>query len=400
MTKNFPVDLMFEQPPGWLRASLPKIQSATRSVSELDAKSEGNAASLTEARSEYHKRRWLELTGTEPSETHFSVIIPVHNEQRSLPSFLGALFVSELPSSADIQIIFVINASSDQSAALIKKRLACIHSPVETKLPLSMFDANRLDMAFEVCQANIRFLVVETPTAGKANALNLGNEIARQRDHAIAINIDANNWVEPDSIALMFRKAKQGFVDSADLSAVIINASEYCQPRNTQMQVSVKVKTQKAEVSGCMFAWSTKWIHENNGFIQQAIEDYGMGLLALSQRKQILESEASIWVYTAGTPSDENKELVRFLYGAMQLARRFENDSIAMKILHEDFPHLRPLSSRMEFFLSRRLKANQPFTVARGILRWLFNEYLIFIARKKLRQNPDGQTWEPIKSTK
>ena len=399
MTKIFPVDLMLEQPAGWLRASLPKIQSATRSVIELDTKSEGSE-SLIEARSEYHRRRWLELTGTEPSETHFSIIIPVHNELRSLPSFLGALLVSELPSIADIQIIFVINASSDQSAALIKKRLAFINTPVETELPISIFDAKRLDQAFEVCQGNIRFLVVETPTAGKANALNLANEIARQRAHAIAINIDANNWVEPDSIALMFRMAKQGFVDSPDLSAVIINASEYCQPRNTQMQVSVKVKTQKAEVSGCMFAWSTQWIHENNGFIQQAIEDYGMGLLALSQRKQILESEASIWVYTAGTPFDENRELVRFLYGAMQLARRFENDPVAKQILLDDFPHLRPWRSRMEFFLSRRLKANQPFALARGILRWLFNEYLIFKAREKLRQNPDGQTWEPIKSTK
>lgn len=267
-------------------------------------------------------------------------------------------------------------------------------------LPQSVFDKNCERAAFEVCHANIRFLVVETPTAGKANALNLGNEIARQRFHAIAINIDANNWVEPDSIALMFRKAKQSFVDSADSTAVIINASEYCQPRNTQMQVSVKIKTQKAEVSGCMFAWSTQWIHENNGFIQQAIEDYGMGLLALSQRKQILESEASIWVYTAGTPSDENRELVRFLYGAMQLTRRFENDPIAMQILLDDFPHLRPLRGRMEVFLSSRLKANQPLLIARGILKWLFNEFLIFKARKMLRKNPDGQTWEPIKSTK
>ena len=397
MTKNFPVDLMLEQPAGWLRASLPKIQSATGSVGELISQ---RSVSLSEAQAEYHKRRWFELTGTELSDTHFSIIIPIHNERRSLSSFLGALLASELPSSADIQIVFVVNASSDQSAELIMNRLACIHPPAEMTLPQSVFDKNCERAAFEVCHANIRFLVVETPTAGKANALNLGNEIARQRFHAIAINIDANNWVEPDSIALMFRKAKQSFVDSADSTAVIINASEYCQPRNTQMQVSVKIKTQKAEVSGCMFAWSTQSIHENNGFIQQAIEDYGMGLLALSQRKQILESEASIWVYTAGTPSDENRELVRFLYGAMQLTRRFENDPIAMQILLDDFPHLRPLRGRMEVFLSSRLKANQPLLIARGILKWLFNEFLIFKARKMLRKNPDGQTWEPIKSTK
>lgn len=399
MTFNFPVDQMFEQPDGWLRASLPKMEDATRSFIEFAHKMEGQA-SVGQARVIFQQQRWRTLAGVEPADTHFSIIVPVHNEQRSLPSFLGALLATELSSTCDVQIIFVVNASSDQSADLIKNRLAHIDHPIEMTLPNSIYDPRRSGIAYQVNCNKVRFLVVETPTAGKANALNIGNEIAWQQTHAIAINIDANNWVEPDSVALLYARAKQTIVDAPGSEVVIVNTSEYCPTRGTDIQVSVKQKTQKAEVTGCMFAWSIQWIRENNGFPQQAIEDYGTGLLALSQGKQIVDSDANIWVYTPVNSSDENKQLVRFIYGAMQLARRFEGNSVAMKILLEDFPHLRPLRSRLEYYLSQYRKIKQPATTLRGIVRWLLNELLILKARQKLRRNPYGQTWEPIRSTK
>lgn len=395
----FPVDLMFEQPNGWLRASLPKMESATRAILDLSRKLQG-LASLEEARTMFQQKQWRMLTGVEPMDTHFSIIVPVHNEERSLPSFLGALLASELPSTADIQIIFVVNASTDQSCVLIKNRLAYIQPPTETNLPHSIYDLERSNTAYQVCQNKMRFLVVETPTPGKANALNLGNEIAWEQNHAIAINVDANNWVEPDAIPLLYNRAKQTILDVPESNVVIVNASEYCPTRNTQAQVSVKYKTKKAEVTGCMFAWSTQWIHEGNGFLQQVIEDYGTGLLALSQGKKIVDSDANIWVYAAANFSDENRELIRFIYGAMQLARRFEKDPIAMQILLEDFHHLRPMRMRLEYYLSKKRRKRQPAGFIRGILRWLFNELLILKARQKMRHDPHGQTWEPIPSTK
>ena len=396
---QYPVDLMFEQPGGWLRASLPKIEAAMRSIIELTRKTDAQF-SLGEARDKFLQEQWRKLTETEPADTHFSVIVPVHNEERSLPSFLGALLGSEIPSTADVSFLFVINASSDQSVSLIKKRLAYINPPTETILPDSAYDSERLDLAYQVCQNRIRFIVVETPTAGKANALNIGNEIARQRTHKIAINIDSNNWVEPDSIALLYGRAKQVLLDVPESKVVIINTSEYCPTRNTQTRVSVKEKTQKAEVTGCMFAWATQWVHDNNGFPQQAIEDYGTGLLALSQGKEIADSDASIWVYSAANFFDENRELIRFIYGAMQLARQFENDQVAMQILSEDFPHLRPIRSRLEYYLFRTRNQRQPARFIKLIMKWLFNELLILKARQKMYSDPHGQTWDPINSTK
>ena len=125
-----------------------------------------------------------------------------------------------------------------------------------------------------------------------------------------------------------------------------------------------------------------------------------MGLLALSQKKRIVESEAKIWGYCVSNFLDENKELIRFIYGAMQLSQRFENDSLATEILLEDFPHLRPVGKRLEYYLSTKRNKRRPIKFIRSILRWLFNELLILKARQMLRRSPYGQTWDPIRSTK
>lgn len=398
MLTNSPIDLMIAQPSGWLHASLPKIEATNRFILEETQKNGGNF--FTKARDALEKR-WKSLTHTDPNATRFSIIIPVRNERYSLPSFLGALLTSEIPNSADVQFLFIVNNSSDESMDMIKHRLSWINQPSEVSLPPSEFDAKRPNTAFQVSCCNIRFIVIETATAGKANALNIGNELAIQSGHRVAINIDANNWVEPDSIAMMYGAAKRSIIDIPETNTVLINASEFCPTKITKTKVPVKKKTQIAEVSGCMFAWSTTWIKENQGFPPQAIEDYCVGLMALSQNKKIVESNANIWVYSPSNPSDENKEMVRFMYGALQLARRFENNPAAMKVLYIDFPHLRPLKDRFHsHVISRIQKKMNPMLVLRGTARWVINEYLLLKARQKLRLAPHGQTWEPIQSTK
>jgi cellulose synthase/poly-beta-1,6-N-acetylglucosamine synthase-like glycosyltransferase len=387
---------MFEQPNGWLRASLPKIEAASRSILAMAR----DAKSITEARADFLDQRWRQLTGVAPSDTRFTISFPVHNEERSLPSVLGAFFASELPTDAEIQVIFLVNASSDHSAALIKKRLASIGPTTDTSLSRSFIDAKRLDTVHQVCLGKMRFLVAETSVPGKANALNICNEIACEQGHEIAINIDANNWVEPDSIGLMYRQARRTIIDDPHFNAALINACEYCPTRNEQAQVSIKTKTQRAEVSGCMFAWSTQWIHENNGFPQYAIEDYGSGLLALMQGKKIVESDAKIWVFSPSNPSDEERQMVRFIYGAMQLAEYFHDHAIAKEILREDFPQLLPWSGRLEYYIKRIRNRNTLLKIIKCLMRCLMDERLIFHAQRELRRNPRGQTWKPIRSTK
>ncbi len=399
MIDALPLDLMLEQPLGWLRASLPKMERASREIRGL-ARNMGGAGSLKKAREEYLLRRWRDVTGEEARDSRFSIIVPVHNEERSLPSFLGAMLASEIPPHADVLVAFILNASTDRGRAIIQARLAHINQPAMVKLPASAFDPNRSDSAFQVRCDGLRFMVVETSTPGKANALNLGNELALSESHILAINVDANNWVEPDSIAFLYGRAKQELMDASGSGAVIVNAREYCPTRNDQSDVLAKGRIQRAEVSGCLFAWSTHWIGGNNGFPQYAIEDYGTGLLALLQGKRIVESEAGIWVFTPSNPSDENRQAIRFIYGAMQLARQFHGDPAAMEVLLDDFHYLRPASERFMFYYRRKRKAGRRAAFIRAVFRWMLDEILIIRAHQMFRRDPEGQTWEPIRSTK
>jgi glycosyltransferase involved in cell wall biosynthesis len=355
---------------------------------------------LKDARATILGGHWFALTGVKPEDTHFTVIIPVHNEQGALPSVLGALLSSVIPCAADVQIIFVVNASEDDSAKIIRDRLARFGVPVDLALAPSAWDPTRTNEAFQVLLGSMRFIVVETPTGGKANALNLGNEIALQSGHKIAVNIDANNWIEPDSLAWMFEHANRVIIENPESDVVLINSREFSQANNDRDPDTSREKTLKAEVTGWMFAWSTQWIRENNGFPQYAIEDYGTGLLALSQKKKIEESHANVWGYSAANLGDENKEQIRYIYGALQLKDRFKNDADATRILLGDFPILRSWKDRLTYGLLRRQNWARPVKFLRGLARWALNEALIFQARIKYWRNPLGQTWEPVASTK
>lgn len=387
---------MFDAPSGWLKSSLPKIENANRGIFR---RSSGSKFSSSEAtRTDCLKQIWISLTGEQPEKTRLTIIVPVHNEARILPSFLGALLLSELPSGSDIQVIFVVNATSDQSLALIVDRLSAIDISAQVTLPRSLYDSKLSPIGIQFRKSGLRFLVVETPVQGKANALNIGNEIACRSKHQIAISIDANNWVEPDSIALLYACARENIETGSN--AVIFNVNEHYATRNQESLVPVQIKTQKAEVTGWMFAWSTHWVQDNHGFPQQAIEDYGVGLMALSQDRAIAQSKAHIWGYAAGDSSDEDRQMIRFLYGAMQLAERFQNDPLATKILLEDFPNLRPLGQRFEHYLSGFRNEKKFTLLAKGMYRWLRNELLVIRARWKFMIDPTGQTWDPIRSTK
>src|SRR5205085_12651488 len=92
-------------------------------------------------------------------------------------------------------------------------------------------DATLQPAAVTTRVGNITFSHVDTPTPGKANALNIGNAIALERDHSIAISVDANNFVEPDVFRHMFARAHQAFADPANTTVVISAMHEHVTAR-------------------------------------------------------------------------------------------------------------------------------------------------------------------------
>ncbi|MBV6467803.1 MAG: hypothetical protein PGMFKBFP_03174 [Anaerolineales bacterium] len=393
------VDLMLEQPEGWLYASLPILLLITCEIFRLRQTMRGGI-SFDEARAIIQRKYWLDQTGIESVNSRFTIVVPIHNERRFLPSFLGAFLASGIPSDVDAQIVFVLNASADQSKEILIRRLSQYYPAVKIFIPNSAYDPKMSNSALQFGYTGLRFLIVETPTAGKANALNIGNEIAIRSDHPLAINIDANNWVEPDSVARLYGFTRRVILDDPKSDTVLVNSQEFSPKKNENMRATPRAKTMKAEVTGWMFAWSTHWINGIKGFPQNVIEDYSAGLIARSQGRQIAESDAKIWGYAASTLFDENKEMIRYIYGAMQLMRQFEGNALARSILLDDFPQLRSLKNRISYFLFRKQDRGQPLKYVKGVIRWLKNEWFISQARREMRYAPHGQTWRPISSTK
>jgi cellulose synthase/poly-beta-1,6-N-acetylglucosamine synthase-like glycosyltransferase len=404
---------MFEQPIGWLHASLPQIIENTK-IPKIHAEKHVWAGDLAHVRLTLQEQRWEEKTTVSPSNTHCTIIMPVHNEQHSLPSSLGALLASDIPSSADIQFIFVINASTDSSKEILKKRLGQIHPLASCQLPPSTHDTLRSNTVFKMRYNNLKFLIVETPTAGKANALTLGNEIALSNNHSIAINIDANNWVEPNTIATMYKEAIiQGLEDETGNIATIDGISHA--EIKTHLQSSFEkfyhwIKkqahtTQEAQpyswqIMGWLFAWNTKWVQSIGGIPSVAIEDRALAVEAHLRGKHIYHTDAPIWGYTAATFQDRHKEYQRFILGALQILRKYQGNIIAKENIAHSFPIGLPIIERIRFFFPNEFRMKHTIRLPLYMARWLRFELVLQTAKKQLAKNPHQQTWDPISSTK
>lgn len=98
---------------------------------------------------------------------HGSIIIPAHNEERLLPGCLKAL--ADQPGIEGFEVIVVVNGSTDRSAEVARAASDLIPGLV----------------------------VVETPTGGKANALNLGDSHATLFPR---IYLDADIQLSPGTV--------------------------------------------------------------------------------------------------------------------------------------------------------------------------------------------------------
>ncbi|OGG23812.1 hypothetical protein A3A79_01230 [Candidatus Gottesmanbacteria bacterium RIFCSPLOWO2_01_FULL_43_11b] len=372
---------MHEQPAEWLVTSLPKI----RKVNSLLPKNlhSNNLRSFEHARLTTLEESWLDTTGIRPQETHCTIIIPVHNEHRSLPSFLRALMASQIPSSADLHFVFVVNGSNDDSAAIIYDRLSDFHS-----------------------FGDIRYTVMETVIAGKANALNIGNDIALKNHHTIAMNIDANNWVEPDTIPLLFKRAHQEFSDNPGDVVLVDAKAIYAIKNNTQSPIDrfwFRVKGNNVHtplLTGWMYAWNPEWINEVGGFPSTVTEDSAIAIEALARGRRIVHSSARIWGYISSTLVDRQKEFTRYLLGAVQLLRHFGRTSLLQNAISPEYPLDKSMWETLQYFFDDSTRGKNIAHFPLSLIKWIRYEYSLLIATLILRKKPDIQTWAPIKSTK
>lgn len=66
-------------------------------------------------REAHNVQLWQEITGHNPKESTFTLVLPIHNEAKHLTSVLDALLLSGIPTSARLHLLAITNACSDES---------------------------------------------------------------------------------------------------------------------------------------------------------------------------------------------------------------------------------------------------------------------------------------------
>lgn len=413
-----PIHCLRTNPRHWIRASLPIFQTNSHEVSRHTSLSKEQLLALPwSQRHEYLCRaatlkqeiRWQETTGVEPGTSHFTLIVPVYNEEHSLPSFFSTLMLADIPSSVDINIIFITNACVDSSPDLIDSFLASL-GHVETRILQGNFQDSQLNRCYKAVElGQLTFMHIDTRTAGKGHALRTGNSIARSCGHTIAMCIDANDYIEPDAIRWLFRAAHKAFRGKPAAHDVVIYSGTGCGERRAssmkKFMDAIEVRQQhliddtSGYILGCLMAWNTEWLHNIGGPLGIALEDYAMGVLARAHNYAIGQvQEARIWSYDANAFTDLLETRARYVRGMLQVLYAMHYTPGVMRIVEQDSFYMRGWRERLRH-LFRRARQN-PLNFPRYLATFFLWEYAISRGKQDFKRNPTNPTWKKIASTR
>ena len=390
-TSNWePVYLITEAPEGW------QEQSASKNAPFL---SKAEITNPKQALVEY----WENITGVKVFDSKFTVMVPVHNEEKSLSSSAGALFLSLVPSEVEMQTDFILNGCTDESEKIISNLLHTKGEVVTNNISDEEFilyqDPGLQKTLLEVKQGNVVYRVYKTETKGKANALKLGSNLALARDHKVLISVDANNYVEPDTLALMFREAHSRFISQED-GTVVLSAIPKKVHKET-LGIMEKLLREHGvyddatyvPVFGWCMALNPQWSSKN---IQPvAVEDYALGVMARSQdRGVVVVEDARIWGYRTNF-KDSLNQFRRSIRGRLQL---LDLHPELRPFLESDNYFMKPLQERIKI-IAEHIKAD-PKRLPKYIWRFIYGEMGLMLGNSDYKKEPTNQSWTGLSSTK
>jgi len=416
--KSKPVHFLRTNPRNWTRASLPKFKALSQQVivqtplkfEQLKDKSWSQRHNyLNFYACQEQERRWEEKVGIRPEDCSFSLIIPIHNEELSLSSFLSTLMLADIPWSVNLNIIFITNACDDASNTIIDEFFSHL-GEVEVKQLKGNFQDLLLNTWYSTTKVGgITFMHLDTRTAGKANALNIGNCIARESGHIIAMNIDANDYIEPDAILVLFCYAHKAFHSNPGVNDIVLlsgmgqlvrRASKLkkLMDKGRKMQLHL-IEDTNCYVLGCLMTWNTDWLFSHGGPLGIALEDYSLGVLARANSfKAERVKDASIWSYGANDFKSLLETRARYVRGMIQLLESLHYDPSAVRIVEQDSFYMRNWSARLQHLLQTLIK--HPQYLLNYIATFLLWEYALAKGKWDFKRNPTNQTWRKIDSTR
>lgn len=385
-----PVYFFDEQPAGWLDPSINQIINTNRALVENEA---GN---LKRAQEEL----WQKTTGVSVKDSHFTLIIPIHNEERCLPSVLGALMVSNIPAGVDLNVVLVTNGCTDKSPAIVSTFLNTMGETRQVNVP--GYDDVDSVLARQASVDAINFTHVDTPKRGKSIALAIGLAFAEASQHEIVMSMDANNWPEPNTILAMFKAAYENFVRHPGRVGVLSARGQAAFRPSTLTHLLSRAKANldgaSQHPSHTVDGWLMAWIPRlAKPFPKVICDDYALSALARKDGKTVDKVDAGIWGYEPNTISDRFRQYKRAVRALLQLQQYFQ-DPVMQRMIQEDWYIMRPMSQKIIEHVNA-IGANVfslPYRVAMFIL-W---ELALQLGTIEYRKNPNDLGWEPSSSTK
>lgn len=371
----------------------------------------GNRTLNTERFRSERNRSWTEITGVEANDSKFTIIIPIHDEAKFLPSVLSSFKGLLLPSGGNINVVFVTNNCSDNSQFIVEDFLRNIssaeHREIETtSLNPSVREIDRNATTVESITDNrgIKFSYINTSTPGKANALNIGNKIALDSRHKIGICLDANTFPESTAIARLYGETYSGTIKHPDGTAIV--SGKYLDHESGEEEnyygmsprhlLPSYISAFDCVVIGALSAWDTNFLASMGGVPSVKSDDFVMGIMALAEGRYVRNvSTAGTWRYISPTLEGRIKMLTRYVTGALQIA--------ALN------PKYRQIVNKGMFFMGGETQ------LVRELTRWADGDtqrlqalpMIIRLWKKIIKQgkldfnqNPSDPTWEAIPGTK
>lgn len=417
MDKKKPLYFLQMNPQGWKRASLPKFRTSVSTVLSEQALHSEDMQNMSWSQKydylhgltlQHQAKVWEEATGVAPEVSALTLIIPIHNEERSLPSFLSTLMLANIPASVHLQIVFVTNACNDLSVEILKTFFATL-GIVELQDMADCLPDQQMDQHCSVVQRDcLTYIHVNTARAGKAHALGLGNRLARQRGHLIAMSIDANNFIEPDALCLLFAQAHQAFRDKPTMQDIVLFSGVGKEAQQRSRQASVFGKTDDSQphlvqvgggvVNGWMMAWNTIWMESIGGPPEVALEDYALGVLARASGFRIEQAaNVNVWGYVINDFKGLIDTRARYVRGKRQIYEYVKYDPAILSIIEDEAFYMKKFILRLKYVLSKAI--GDPTRSAKYAATFVLWEWAIWKGMRAYKQNPTNQSWEKIEST-
>ena len=390
------IDVISRAPQSWIEGSLGQIQGR---IPEVGSPAEFKRAS---------EDRWKSVSRFDARDSKLAIVVPIHNEERSLRSFLEVLSTLNLPDSVRGEIMLVTNNCQDNSVALVQEFLNRIGSPVVEELPKLERDRQLDPIALSVRKGNLRFTHINTDKAGKANALSVANDLAVRQGFDVLINSDANTYPEPDAIASLYGEARRNF--EAEKAVLVWGLQSPSVRSSLDLSLgkfmgitpdSLRPAVKKTRPNGWLFAMDTAWIKGlkqfNGGVPPSAIEDFALSIAARVTGGDLdIDYNAITHGFNPNKLSDDLVAVARYWRGVRQISSWGRDYA---RLIDQDNPDLAD-SLRVRFYRARQRVQKGKRLAKIEFGRFLFYEAAILKGKLDHFMNPTNQSWDEIKSTK